>query len=85
MLIFMDQIINSSLQTDDIYFDVSKAFGTVSYSILLKKLWSIGITGALWTWFKDYLSNRYQTVIINNCYSNLLPVVSGVPHAGQHS
>ena len=51
----------------------------MSHSILLNKLWSIGITGALWTWFKDYLSNRYQTVIINNCYSNLLPVVSGVP------
>ena len=79
MLIFMDQIINSSLQTDVIYFDISKAFDTVSHSILLNKLWSIGITGALWTWFKDYLSNRYQTVIINNCYSNLLPVVSGVP------
>ena len=78
MLIFMDQIINSSLQTDVIYFNISKAFDTVSHSILLNKLWSIGITGALWTWYKDYLSNRYQTVIINNCYSNLLPVVSGV-------
>ena len=75
----MDQIINSSLQIDVIYFNISKAFDTVSHSILLNKLWSIGITGALWTWFKDYLSNHYQTVIINNCYPNLLPVVSGVP------
>ena len=33
------------------------------------------VTGALWTWFKNYLTNRYQ---INNCFSDLLTVVSGV-------
>jgi len=43
------------------------------------KLWSIGITGTMWSWFKTYLSARYQRVSINNCYSDLLPVVSGVP------
>ena len=69
MLIFLDQIINSPLQTDVIYFDISKAFDTVSHGILLKKLWSIGITSTLWSWFKDYLSNRYQRVTINNSYS----------------
>ena len=72
MIIFLDQIINSLLQTDVIYFDTSKAFDTVSHSILLNKLWSIGITGVLWTWFRDYLSNCYQTVTINNYYSNVL-------------
>ena len=79
MLIFLDQIINSPQQTDVIYLDISKAFDTVSHSILLNKLWSIGITGTLWTWFKDYLSNRYQRVTINNSYSDLLPINSGVP------
>ena len=79
MLIFLDQIINSPSQTDVIYFDISKAFNTVSHSILLNKLWSIGITGTLWSWFKEYLSNRYQKVIINNSFSDSLPVVSGVP------
>ena len=79
MLIFLDQIINSPSQTDVIYFDISKAFDTVSHSILLNKLWSIGITGTLWSWFKEYLSNHYQRVIINNLLSNSLPVVSGVP------
>ena len=72
MIIFLDQIINSLLQTDVIYFDTSKAFDTVSHIILLNKLWSIGITGVLWTWFRDYLSNCYQTVTINNYYSNVL-------------
>lgn len=79
MLIFTDYIINSPLQTDVIYLDISKAFDTVSHSILLTKLWLAGITGDLWTWFKNYLSNRHQSVSINNCYSDLLPVVSGVP------
>ena len=52
----------------------------MSHSILLIKLWSIGITGVLWTWFKDYsyLSNRYRRISINNHVSNLLPVVLGV-------
>ena len=79
MLIFVDQIINSPLQTDVIYFDIIIAFDTVWHGILLKKLWSIGITNTLWSWFKDYLSNRYQRVTINNSYSDPLPVVSGVP------
>ena len=76
MLIFLDHIINNPLQSDVIYFDISKAFDTVSHSILLNKLWSIGITGVLWA---CYLTNRYQRVAINNCFSNLLPVISGVP------
>ena len=50
MLIFTDHVINSPLQTDVIYLDISKAFNTVSHSILLTKLWSIGITGKVWSW-----------------------------------
>ena len=79
MLIFLDHIINSPLQSDVVYFDISKAFDTVSHGILLNKLWLIGITGVLWTWFKCYLTNCYQRVAINNFSSDLLPVISGVP------
>ena len=68
MLIFLDHIINSPLQTDVIYFNISKAFDTVSHSILLNKMWCIGITGVLWTWFKDYLWNCYQRVIVTLIY-----------------
>jgi len=75
MLIFLDYIINSSSW----YFDISNVFDTVSHAIFLSKLWSIGITGVLWAWFKNYLTHHFQTVSINNCYSDLLPVLSGVP------
>jgi len=49
----------------------------VSHGIFLSKLWMSGITGILWTWFKDYLTHRHQQISINNI--NSLPVVSGVP------
>ena len=78
MLLFTDSIFNHPSQTGVIYLDISKAFDTVSHSILLNKLWHFGITGTLWAWFKNYLSNRYQRVSINNNLSNTLPVVSGV-------
>ena len=58
MLIFTDQIINSPLQADVIYLDISKAFDSVSHSILLIKLWSMGITGTLWSWFKNYFNQQ---------------------------
>ena len=30
-------------------------------------------------WFNDYLTNRTQRVVIDGCYSDWLPVSSGVP------
>ena len=39
----------------------------------------MGISGNLWLWFESYLSNRQQCVKINNKYSHLLPVLSGIP------
>lgn len=48
-------------------------------SFVLVKLWSFGITGSLWNWFKTYLSSRKQCVHFNNVIPKPLPVVSGVP------
>lgn len=79
MLLFIDSIVNHPSQTDVIYLDISKALDTVSHGILLSKLWHFGISGSLWAWFKNYLSNRYQRVSINNNLSHTLSVVSGVP------
>ena len=33
----------------------------------------------MWLWLQAYLSTRFQFVSINNCYSDLLSVESGVP------
>ena len=51
----------------------------VSHSYLLSKLHNFNISGSLWLWLQAYLSTRSQFVSINNCYSDLLSVESGVP------
>ena len=37
------------------------------------------ISGNLWFWFKNSLTNRFQFVSINNSQFYILPVISGVP------
>ena len=79
LLIFLSDIYNSyelGLQTDVIYTDFKKAFDTVPHDELLFKLWSIGICGSLWKWFRAYLTSLFHCVSINN---SLSPVLSGVP------
>ena len=64
---------------DVIFLDLRKAFDSVPHTELLLKLWRIGITGRLWSWFRGYLSQRQHYVHIDNTSSPLLPVKSGVP------
>ena len=71
--------LESKAPCDVIYLDFRKAFDTIPHSELLFKLWSLGITGHLWSWFKAYLSNRTHFVSVHGCSSNSLPVQSGVP------
>ena len=82
LLITFSNIISnceSGLPTDQVFFDFRKAFDSVSHSILLFKLWHIGITGPLWCWLRNYLSNRQHFVQLDGFSSSLLPVRSGVP------
>jgi len=46
---------------------------------LLKKLDHYGIRGIALDWFKSYLSNRKQCVILNGVTSSLKPITHGVP------
>ena len=54
LLLYFDNLYSSKKQADCIYLDFSKAFDSVPHNELLIKLWSVGITDKLWTWFQSY-------------------------------
>ena len=73
LLVFLHQIVNSTTQTDVIYFDIKKSFDSIPHCKLLAKLWSFGITGSSWRWIQCYLSGKTQVVRINNVLFTTLP------------
>ena len=63
--------IDSNEAICSIFLDLSKAFDTVNYQILLQKLYRYGIRGVPLQWFKSYLESRTQYVEVKNVKSNL--------------
>lgn len=61
------------------FIDFKKAFDCVNYSILLNKLTDIGIDSRNLEWFKDYFTDRVQSVKMGNNLSSVSPVTCGVP------
>ena len=67
------------LPTDIIYFDFAKAFDTVNHDLILSKLkYQYSIDGRMLKFFKSYLSNRTQRVVLDNCTLDIVDVLSGV-------
>ena len=62
-----------------IYIDYSKAFDTLDHDILCKKLEKYGLCPAVISWCKNYLTDRKQTVKINEIVSEAANVSYGVP------
>ena len=62
-----------------ILLDPSKAFDRVPHERLLLKLNRHGIDGPLLRWFRHFLTNRMQRVVIRSKYSDWSSVKSGVP------
>ena len=64
---------------DVVYLDFQKAFDTVPYARLIKKLSSYGIDGEMLAWITEYLSDRIQIVRVNGESSKTAAVLSGIP------
>ena len=62
-----------------IYIDLSKAFDTLNFDILLSKLRYYGLSEIPLKLITNYLTNRNQYVKFDSCISNLVPISTGVP------
>ena len=82
LLAITDEIYQSFENNDETraaFLDISKAFDKVWHEGLLFKLKRNGISGKLYYFLSDYLSDRKQRVVLNGKESSWLPVDSGVP------
>ena len=62
-----------------LYIDLSKAFDTLSFDIILQKLKYYGVMGTELRLLTDYLTNQKQYVVFNNHCSDITDIVNGVP------
>ena len=77
---FVTSAFDDNVQVHSIYTDFHKAFDSVSHELLLLKMEScFGISGNELKWFRSYLSNRFQRVVITGVESDWVKVTSGVP------
>ena len=56
---------NPPLEVRSVFLDISKAFDKVWHEGLLNKLKSMGISGELYNFLENYLSDRFQRVFLH--------------------
>ena len=72
-------ILQDESNADVVYLDFAKAFDKVDFAIVLNKINKLGINGKLHEWIKAFLTDRYQSVVVNGIKSDPQPMISGVP------
>nr|CAD2180744.1 unnamed protein product [Meloidogyne enterolobii] len=82
LLSTMDDLYNAiqdGYNIDIIYIDFAKAFDTVPINILLDKIESAGIGGRVYTFLKNFISDRNFKIKIGDQLSHNYETFSGVP------
>ena len=62
-----------------VYIDLSKAFDTLTFEVLLYKLKYYGVTDTAFDLLKSYLTNRKQYVVFDGCQSEYVEIYTVVP------
>ena len=75
----IQKAINERNYSCGIFLGFSKAFDTVNHKIQLGKLEHYGIRGIANDWFKSYLTDRQQVVMVNNTTSRKCNITCGIP------
>ena len=70
---------NPPLEVRGIFLDISKAFDRVWHDGLIYKIKSFGVTDTPLKLIENFLSNRYQRVVLNGQSSSWAEVSAGVP------
>ncbi|CAM5160640.1 unnamed protein product [Eretmochelys imbricata] len=82
LITFYDEItgsVDEGKAVDVLFLDFSKAFDTISHSILASKLKKSGLDEWTIRWIESWLDHQTQWVVINGSISSWQPVSSGVP------
>ena len=72
-------LLSNIKQVDIAYLDFTKEFDSVVHNKLMFKLNAYGFDGLLYSWIREFISNRYQCFTVENCVSCVCNVINGVP------
>ena len=69
---------NPPLEVHSCFLDISKAFDKVWHKGIIYKMETMNFAGSILKLLQGFLSNRYQSVTINDQISDWLPILGGV-------